>query len=156
ELAKAIGGEGFGAIEDLHHVAVARDHPGVEALAPVHRFVITQPGVERERVLNVAPRLEVEVRPRVDLPHRRIVARTALDPQRSKRALPRVPAIWRGEVVRARSAADFTVRSRPRSPTAAASCSPIASISSRARAARPVSLKRPRLSSRFHRPPVLS
>src|SRR5213595_1899186 len=71
DLPEAIGGERRGAVEDLDDVLVACDHPGVEALAPVDRVVVPEPGIEGERGLDVSPGLEVEVRPAAGLPHRR-------------------------------------------------------------------------------------
>src|SRR5439155_22544111 len=67
----AIGGERRRTVEDLDDVRVARDHPRVEALAPVDRAVVPEPGIERERDLDVSPGLEVEVRPAAGLAHRR-------------------------------------------------------------------------------------
>jgi len=71
DLAEAIGGERRGAVEDLDDVLVARDPPRVEGLAPVDWVVVPEPGVEGERILDVSPGLEVEVRPAARLPHRR-------------------------------------------------------------------------------------
>ena len=70
DLAEAVGGERVGAVEDLDDVLEARDHPGVETLAPVHWVVVPEPGVEREWVLDVLPGLEIEIRLATGLAHR--------------------------------------------------------------------------------------
>ena len=67
--AEAVRGERRGAVQQLDDVVVASDRPGVEALAPVHRVAVPEPGIDGEGVLDVSPGLEIEVRPAARLLH---------------------------------------------------------------------------------------
>src|SRR5262249_20356980 len=60
--------ERLGAVEHPDDVRVPCDHPGVQWLAPVDGVVVAEPRVERERVLDVSPGLEIEVHRRGGYP----------------------------------------------------------------------------------------
>jgi hypothetical protein len=61
DLAEAVRREPERLLEDLEHLRESGHRPGAEARAPVHRVVVAQPAIEREGVLYVGERLQVEL-----------------------------------------------------------------------------------------------